>query len=110
MKKVRASLPQKRWAGLVTKYPAASTYVSPDEFSEGTTNLDTNVRGIVTKRLGGVTFGSGVTQFRDQFEAIFVDGTRFALFMDNGALKYTSGDTSLISIKTGYTAGANMEF
>lgn len=110
MKKVRATLPQKRWAGLVTKYPAASTYISPDEFSEGSTNFDTNVRGIVTKRLGGVMFGTGSTAFADQFEAIFVDGTRFLLLTDNGTLKYTSGDGTLTSIKSGYTVGANMEF
>lgn len=110
MKKVRVSLPKKRWSGLVTKYPAASTYVSPDEFSEGSTNLDTNVRGVITKRLGGVTFGTGATRFADQFEAIFVDGTRFALFMDSGTLKYTAGDGTLTTIKSGYTAAANMEF
>lgn len=110
MKKVRASLPQKRWAGLVTKYPAASDYVSPDEFTTGSKNLDTNVRGVVTKRLGGVTLGSGSTAFRDQFEAIFVDGTRHLLMMDNGTLKYTVGDGVLTSVVSGYTAAANMEF
>ncbi len=103
-------MPQKKWAGLVTKYPAASDYVSPDEFTTGSKNLDTNVRGVVTKRLGGVTLGSGSTAFRDQFEAVFVDGTRHLLMMDSGTLKYTAGDGVLTSVVSGYTAAANMEF
>lgn len=110
MKRAKLILPQQRWAGLVTKYPANSGTVGSDQLTAGSKNSDTNIKGILTKRPGGVLFGSLSNSPDDQYEAIFSDGSRHLLMMDGGTLKYSTGDGLFTTAKAGYSATGNMEF
>ncbi len=110
MKRAKLILPQQRWAGLITKYPANSGQVGADQLTAGSKNADTNVKGILTKRPGGVVYGAPSAVVKDQYEAIFSDGSRHLLVMDNGALEYSTGDGLFTTAKAGYSVLGNMEF
>ncbi len=110
MKKVKISIPEEDFGTLNTKYPADSSKVSNDSFTAGTKNIETSVKGVITKRKGGVTYSTLPTPPRDQYEAIFSDGVRHLLTVDNGNLRYTSGDGNETLVLAGLTATLNNEF
>lgn len=102
------------WGNLVSKYPSDSAKVSPSEFTAGTANIDTDVNGNITKRKGGPNYNPTLlaTAPKDQYEAIFSDGTRHLLVVANGEIKYSTGDTVFNTVVngSGFSAGANFEF
>lgn len=110
MKKVKISIPEEDFGTLNTKYPADSSKVSNDSFTAGTKNIETSVKGVITKRKGGVTYSTLPTPPRDQYEAIFSDGVRHLLTVDNGNLRYTSGDGNETLVLAGLTPTLNFEF
>lgn len=107
MKKIKISSSDD-FGTLNTKYPADQ--VSDPDFTEGTKNIETSVRGAITKRKGGVTYTSLSTPPRDQYEAIFSDGARHLLTVNNGDLRYSSGDGNTTSVLSGLSANLNFEF
>lgn len=102
------------WGNLVSKYPSDSAKVSPSEFTAGTANIDTDVNGNITKRKGGPNYNGTLLAAapKDQYEAIFSDGTRHLLVVANGEIRYSTGDTIFNAVVngTGFSAGANFEF
>lgn len=112
MQKLQITLPQKKWSTILTKYPADSLFVLPDNFLGGSQNFDTYVSGVITKRPGGTTYNGTplATPFKDQYEAIFTDGTHHLLVVEGGRLSYTSGGGSFAVVTSGYSANGNFEF
>ena len=112
MKKVSVLLPQSGWGTLKTKYPADSLFVRLDELTGGTKNVQSNVRGSLTKRPGGVNYNASTfaTPAKDQFEAIFSDGVHHLLIVENGNLRFSSGGGTFTLVTAGYTAVGNFEF
>jgi hypothetical protein len=110
MKKVSITLPTADWGHVKTKYPSSSKYLTPDDFTSGTQNVDTTSKGVLYKRLGGTLYSSLSTAPKDMYEAIFSDGTHHLLTVDNGNLKYSPGDSSETLVTAGYSATANFEF
>lgn len=110
MNKVKIEVPNGEWGSLNTKYPSDSDRVADNEFTAGTANVDTSVKGVLTKRLGGVDYASLGGAAKDQYEAIFSDGVRHLLTVVGGTLKYTSGDGQVHNIISGLTATVNNEF
>lgn len=112
MKKVTVNIPTGKWGTLKTKYPASSIFVGETDFTEGSKNFDTSVRGAITKRGGGVDYNPSALAFpiKDQFEAIFSDGVHHLLEVEGGRLGYTSGDNVFNTVTSGYSATSNFEF
>ena len=110
MKKIKISVPEETFDTLNTKYPADSNNVSNDSLTAGTKNIETSVKGVITKRKGGVVYSTLPNPPRDQYEAIFSDGVRHLLTVDNGNLRYTSGDGNENLVLAGLSANLNFEF
>lgn len=110
MKKVKIEVPKDEWGSLNTKYPADSDRVADNEFTAGTYNVDTSVKGVLTKRLGGIDYASLGGAAKDQYEAIFSDGVRHLLTVVGGTLKYSSGDGQVHDVTSGLAATVNNEF
>lgn len=110
MNKVKIEVPNGEWGSLNTKYPSDSDRVADNEFTAGTANVDTSVKGVLTKRLGGVDYASLGGAAKDQYEAIFSDGVRHLLTVVGGTLKYSSGDGQVNNVISGLTATVNNEF
>lgn len=112
MNKTKITLPTSKWGTLKSKYQPESNYVSNDEFTVGSYNFLTNISGAITKRPTDIVYNATAltNAGKDQFEAIFNNGTHHLLFMDGGALKYTTGDTLTHTAASGYTAVASMEY
>jgi len=112
MNKTKITLPVQNWGSLKSKYKPESNYISNDEFTAGSYNFLTNISGAITKRPTDIVYNATAltNAGKDQFEAIFNNGTHHLLFMDGGALKYTSGDTLTHTAASGYTAIASMEY
>lgn len=110
MNKVKIEVPGGEWGSLNTKYPSDSDRVADNEFTAGTANVDTSVKGVLTKRLGGVDYASIGGPAKDQYEAIFSDGVRHLLTVVGGTLKYTSGDGQVHDVVSGLAATVNNEF
>jgi len=110
MKKTKISIPEEAFDTINTKYPADSARVSNDSFTAGTKNLETSVNGDITKRKGGVTYSDLPTPPRDQYEAIFSDGAHHLLTVDNGTLRYSTGDGIANVALAGLAATLNNEF
>lgn len=112
MNKTKITLPVSKFGTLKSKYKPESNYVSNDEFTVGSYNFLTNVNGAITKRPTDIVYNAATltNAGKDQFEAIFDNGTHHLLLMDGGTLKYTSGDTLIHTVATGYTATASMEY
>lgn len=114
MKKFNLRIPQNDWGTTNTKYPIASKFVSPDELTSGTINVDSDEKGSLTKRKGGINYNP--TTFtgtaKDQYEVIFSDGTRHLLVVANGVAQYSTGDQVFNSIVNGssFSAAGNFEF
>jgi len=112
MEKIKFLLPRTKWGSLKSKYKPESNYVTPDEFTLGSYNFITNTDGTIEKRPTSVKYNpTALTNTgKDQFEAIFTNGTHHLLLMDGGSLKYTTGDGVISTAQTGYTATASMEY
>ncbi len=110
MKKSTLTLPQNQWGSLVTKFPPNSSLVGPDVFTNGSKNFNTDINGVITKRKGGLLYGTLGGPAKDQFEAIFSDGVRNMLEVDGGVLRYTSGDGIFTPVKEGFSTAGNFEF
>ena len=112
MNKTKITLPVSKFGTLKSKYKPESNYISNDEFTVGSYNFLTNVNGAITKRPTDIVYNAvALTNAgKDQFEAIFDNGTHHLLLMDGGTLKYTSGDTLIHTVAAGYTATASMEY
>lgn len=112
MKKVNVSLPNKQWGTIKTKYPNSSALVSYDELTNDSKNFDTTVKGVITKRSGGVEYNpiSFSTPPKDQYEAIFNDGAHHLLEVNNGDLRFSSGGGVFTLVTSGYSALGNFEF
>jgi len=107
MKKIKISSSDD-FGTLNTKYPADQ--VSDPDFTEGTKNIETSVRGAITKRKGGITYTTLPNPPRDQYEAIFSDGARHLLTVGEGELRYSSGDGATTSVLSGLSTNLNFEF
>src|SRR3990167_169832 len=114
MEKLSITISPEDWGSLITKYNADSKKVKLADFTEGTINVDTGVTGSLTKRQGGVNYNPVALPAapKDQFEAIFSDGTRHLLVAANGEIRYSSGDNVFNTVVngTGYSTIANFEF
>ena len=109
MKRITDTISPKQWDHLITKYPPNSKMVTEANFTRGTANIDTDIKGNITKRRGSITYCSGVTK-QDQYEMIFEDGTRHLLTVGGGILRYTIGDGIEHIVTSGYASGTNFEF
>lgn len=114
MEKLSLTISPEEWGSLVTKYNADSKKVSLASFTDGTINVDTDVTGSLTKRLGGPNYNPTplAAAPKDQFEAIFSDGARHLLVVANGEIRYSSGDNIFNTVVngTGFSTVANFEF
>lgn len=114
MEKLPITIEPTDWGNLVSKFRPDSKQVSIADFTAGTINIDTDVNGNITKRKGGPNYNAILlaAAAKDQYEAIFSDGTRHLLVVANGEMKYSTGDTLFNTIVngTGFSAGANFEF
>lgn len=111
MKKISLQLPTGDWDDLTTKYAADDNRkVDQNAFTAGTKNIDTETDGTIRKMKGGTQFYTLVTSNKDQYEAIFSDGTRHLLTVDGGDLRFTAGTAESTSVTTGFSAAANFEF
>lgn len=119
MKKVSLTLPQKSWGSLNTKFPANTRNVDVDELTEGSKNFDTDTKGALVKRKGGVNFndvtfaGTPV----DSFEAVFSSGVRHLLIgTSTGVLRASEGSAAIVaadmsqSTLATFTTARNLEF
>lgn len=111
MKKVKLQIPTNEWQDIRSKYaPDDSRFVDQNAFTSGTKNIDTEQDGTIRKMKGGTQFTTLSNKASDQHEAIFSDGARHLLEVENGTLKFTSGVASMTTVTSGYTASANFEF
>ena len=110
MKRAKIKLPQQAWGSTVSKYGPDSSKVGVDAFTEGTQNIDTYLKGDIIKREAPINYGTPTGPIKDQFEAVFSDGTHHMLVMGNGELQYSSGSGSFTTVTSGYSAIGNMEF
>jgi len=114
MDKLTLTVSPEDWGHLVTKYKADSKKVSIADFTDGTINVETDTKGLLTKRKGGPNYNATLlaAAAKDQYEAIFSDGTRHLLVVANGEVRYSSGDTIFNSVVngTGFSASGNFEF
>lgn len=112
MDKVKFLLPRSKWGTLKSKYKPESNDVTPDEFTAGSYNFITNTDGTIEKRPTNVKYNATALTVggKDQFEAIFTNGTHHLLLLDGGSLKYTTGDGIVSTAQTGFTATASMEY
>lgn len=112
MDKVKFLIPRSKWGTLKSKYKPESNYVTPDEFTLGSYNFITNTDGTIEKRPTSVKYNPAAftNVAKDQFEAIFTNGSHHLLVMDGSSLKYTTGDGIFSTAQTGFTASASMEY
>ncbi len=112
MQKFDLVLPQGRWGGLKSKYPPDSQQVTMNDFSEGTFNVETDVKGVITKAKGGVEYAQLAGEPKDQYEAIFEDGSHHLLTVRDGVIEYSSGDGNInpVTNGSGFIASSNFEF
>lgn len=114
MEKLSLNISPESWGHLVTKYDNSSQKLTVADFTEGTVNVESDVTGSLTKRKGGPNYNATLLAAapKDQFEAIFSDGTRHLLVVQSGEVKYSSGDTIFNTVVngTGFSATGNFEF
>lgn len=113
MKKVSITLPQQGWGTTKTKYPSDSELVAVDDLTGDSKNFDSTVKGVLTKRPGGVNYEQTADTDgpnKDQFEAIFTDGVHHLLKVVAGKLKFSSGGGTFTTVTTGYSTLGNFEF
>lgn len=110
MKKVSLSIPKADWGHIKSKYPSSSAFLDQNDFTSGTKNVDTTFKGVLYKRQGGTLHSTIPSAPKDQYEAIFSDGTHHLLTVDSGVLRYNPGDGSATSVTSGYSSVSNFEF
>lgn len=112
MKKVQITIPSNQWGTLNTKYPVDSKYISQDELTQGSKNFDTSEKGVITKRLDYVPYNPTflASPIKDQYEAIFSNGTHHLLEVEGGRLSYSSGDGIFNTVTSGYSNNGYFEF
>lgn len=114
MQKFDIVLPQGEWGSTKTKYPPDSDQVNLNNFVEGTINVETDIKGVLTKIAGGVQYNPVELAIapKDQYEAIFEDGSHHLLAVQSGEVKYSSGDGIFNTVVNGagFTTGANFQF
>ncbi len=114
MQTVALTLPQSgEWQGLKTKYSFDNANVTTDNFLIGSKNLSTTVDGGITKRPGGSVFNTSAlsSPIKDQYEAVFADGSRHLIVVQSGTFSYSSGGAlGSVTGGTGFTAAGNFEF
>lgn len=114
MRKAAISL-KGNWGTQKTKYPPTSPFIAANELTAGSKNYETTLKGILTKRQGGIPYNPDdvlANPLKDQHEAIFSDGVRHLMAVQGGAIEYSTGDKTFNSVTngTGFAAGANFEF
>lgn len=112
MDKIDFLLPRNKWGTIKSKYRPEDNRVTPDEFTLGSYNFITNVDGTIEKRPTNVKYNPTALNNigKDQFEAIFTNGTHHLLLMDGTDLRYTTGDNLVTTAHGGFTATASMEY
>lgn len=114
MESVEFTLPAKTWQGLVTKFPADTRLVDADQFTDGSFNFVTDKTGAITKRPDAIEYNATAfpTPPKDDYEAVFSNGIRHKLIMENGNLRYSSGGGTFAvpTNGTGFATTGNMEF
>jgi len=112
MDSVKITIAPEDWGNLVTKYPAYAKRLKIGDFTAGTKNIDTDVKGIITKRKGSVLYNTTPLSnpIRDQYEAIFTDGARHLLVVEGGNLHYSTGDNIFTLVTAGYSPFGYFEF
>lgn len=112
MKNASITLPTGEWGQVKSKYPSDSFNVSASDFTSGTINIDTMPKGSLQKQPGGTNYNATplTAAAKDQFEAIFADGTHHLLAVEGGRLSYSPGDTTFTQVTSGYSATSNFEF
>lgn len=113
MKKVAVTIPQQEWGTIKTKYPSDSIQIRLDELTGDSKNFDSTVKGVLTKRLGGVNYEQTADADgpnKDKFEAIFTDGVHHLLKVVAGKLKFSPGGGTFTTVTTGYSTLGNFEF
>lgn len=110
MATVAFSLPEKAWAGLNTRFRQESNYIDNDQFTLGSFNFLTDFTGAIAKMPGGTQYSALSNINSDQYEAVFTSGIRHFLEVENGTLKYSSGDGSFNTVTAGYSNSAFFEF
>lgn len=112
MKKVSIKIPQQGWGTTKTKYPSDSIEIRADELTGASKNFDSTVKGVLTKRLGGINYNLSTfpSPAKDQFEAIFTDGVHHLLIVEGGNLRFSSGGGTFTLVTAGYSALGNFEF
>lgn len=103
------------WGQTRSKNPANSAFINDNDLTAGSKNFETESKDILKKRKGGVVYNSDdilSNPIKDQYEAIFTDGTRHLLAVQSGEVKYSTGDGSFNSVTngTGFSSNANFEF
>ena len=114
MRKLEIQVPGagKAWGTTKTKYPDDTDFIQQNDLTGDSKNFDTSVKGIATKRLGGVNYNptTFASPNKDEYEAIFTDGTHHLLILEGGNLRYTSGGGTFTLVTAGYTSNGNFEF
>ena len=119
MKKVSLTLPQKSWGSLNTKFPANTINVDVDELTEGSKNFDTDTKGALVKRKGGVNFNDVLFAGTpvDLFEAVFSSGVHHLLIgTSTGILRASEGSAAIVaadmtqSSLASFSTTGNLEF
>lgn len=112
MDKVTITIAPEDWGNLVTKYPSYAKRLKIGDFTTGTKNIDTDIKGVITKRKGSVLYNPTplTDPLKDQYEAIFTDSTRHLLVVEGGRLSFSTGDNLFTLVTSGYSALGNFEF
>lgn len=113
MKKVAITIPQTGWQTLKTKYLSDDPInVKSDDLTGSSQNFDSIVKGILTKRSGGIDYNPTTfsSPAKDQFEAIFTDGVHHLLIVEGGNLRFSSGGGTFTLVTSGYSSLGNFEF
>ncbi len=111
-KKAERSIPDGEWGSQVSKYPADSSLVGLNDITADSKNYDTHAKGVLTKRKGSIPYNTLSNPAQDQYEAIFSNGVRHLITVQDGDVEYSSGDQSINAVVngTGFTASGNFEF
>jgi hypothetical protein len=112
MQRSRFRLPQQVWGTTASKYPANDAHVGPDDFTNGTKNMETETVGALQKRLGDSNYEASPSTgtIKDMYEAVFVDGTHHLLRVRSGTLEYSPGSGTFSTVTSGYSSIGNFEF
>lgn len=114
MKELKINIKPDVWGDLKSRNRSNSKATTVSDFTSGSSNFDTDVTGNITKVNGTSNYNGTLlaAPLKDQYEAIFSDGTRHMLAVQSGEIKYSTGDTLFNSVVngTGFSSGSNFEF